>query len=82
MKIIAASDLRRGYGDNSHINFVIGRAGMMANINNCDRKYSGLITPPVSKGRGQFFQTGGLPTKNTRVIFRGRGGIKRGMIGK
>lgn len=77
MKIIAASDLRRGYGDNSHINFVIGRAGMMANINNCDRKYSGLITPPFQKAGGNSSRPVAYLQK-IHGVFSGIGGVLKG----
>ncbi len=76
MKIIAASDLRRGYGDNSHINFVIGRAGMMANINNCDRKYSGLITPPRFKRQGAILPDRWPTSEEYTGYFGNRGGLK------
>ena len=77
MKIIAASDLRRGYGDNSHINFVIGRAGMMANINNCDRKYSGLITPPFQKAGGNSSRPV-IDLRKTHGLFLEVGGVLKG----
>lgn len=78
MKIIADSELRRGCGDNSHINLVIGWAGTMANTNIMWQQIFRPYSTPRFEKPGPKVCRPVLDLRKTHGLFLEVGGVLKG----